>query len=158
MSRPPRDPKESIFTRNLTILIASRGLVMTVAMILTFVWKLTEKGGSITDPGNPLIPEAQTLVLCTMVLNELFSVFACRSEVHSFFKLGVFSNRWLIWATMSSLALLFVVLYVPALKGPFHVVSMGPEDWALIVPVSLSGFVTIEIVKWFFRHGRAKQR
>lgn len=156
MSQPPRDPKESIFTRNLTVLIGARGLIMTVAMILTFIWKLTEKGASITDLNNPLIPEAQTLVLCTMVMNELFSVFACRSEINSFFKLGIFTNKWLIWASLSSFALLFVVLYVPALKEPFHVVNMGLEDWVIIIPVSLSGFVTIEIIKWFFRRKRGK--
>ena len=91
------------------------------------------------------------MVLCTMVLFELFTVLACRSEIHSFFKLGPLGNKWLIYANITSLALLMGVLYIPALNGPFHVVHMGAEDWIWIVPVSLSGFVVVEMVKLVYR-------
>ena len=91
------------------------------------------------------------MVLCTMVLFELFTVLACRSEIHSFFKLGLLGNKWLIYANITSLALLMGVLYIPALNGPFHVVHMGVEDWIWIAPVSLSGFVVVEMVKLVYR-------
>jgi len=42
-------------------------------------------------------------------------------------------------------------MYIPALQGPFHVVPLGWEDWAVMIPVSLSGFVAVEILKVFFR-------
>jgi Ca2+-transporting ATPase len=151
MERPPRDPKSSIFSKNMLITIAAIGVAMAATMIPMFIWKLTSEGGSWFDHNNPLIPEAQTMVLCTMVLFELFTSLACRSEIHSFFKLGPLSNKWLIYANLSSLALLMGVLYIPALTGPFHVVHMGPEDWIWIVPISLSGFVIVEIVKFIYR-------
>jgi Ca2+-transporting ATPase len=151
MEQPPRDPKSSIFSKNMLITIGAIGVAMTATMVPMFLWKLTSEGGSWRDLSNPLIPEAQTMVLCTMVLFELFTSLACRSEIHSFFKLGPLSNKWLIYANLSSLALLLGVLYIPPLMGPFHVVHMGPEDWIWIVPISLSGFVIVEIVKFIYR-------
>jgi P-type Ca2+ transporter type 2C len=151
MEQPPRDPKSSIFSKNMLITIGAIGVAMTATMVPMFLWKLTSEGGSWRDPNNPLIPEAQTMVLCTMVLFELFTALACRSEIHSFFKLGPLSNKWLIYANLSSLALLMGVLYIPPLMGPFHVVHMGPEDWMWIVPISISGFVIVEIVKLIYR-------
>jgi Ca2+-transporting ATPase len=151
MEQPPRDPQSSIFSKNMLITIGAIGVAMTATMVPMFIWKLTSEGGSWWDKNNPLIPEAQTMVLCTMVLFELFTALACRSEIHSFFKLGPLSNKWLIYANLSSLALLMGVLYIPPLMGPFHVVHMGPEDWMWIVPISISGFVIVEIVKFVYR-------
>lgn len=131
---------------------------MAATILPMFIWKLTSEGGSWLDPSNPLIPEAQTMVLCTMVMFELFRLFACRSDVHSLFKLGVFSNKWLIWSALSSFGLLFIVLYSPFLQGPFHVAHMGPEDWILMAPISISGFITVEIIKLVYRRIDKKAR
>jgi Ca2+-transporting ATPase len=159
MEKPPRDPKSSVFSRNMLITIGAIGVAMAATMLPMFIWKLTSEGGSWQDLNNPLIPEAQTMVLCTMVLFELFTVLACRSEIHSFFKLGPLSNKWLIYANLGSLALLICVLYIPALNGPFHVVHMGAEDWKWIVPVSVSGFAVVEIVKLIYRRiGKTAKR
>jgi Ca2+-transporting ATPase len=151
MEKPPRDPKSSIFSRNVLITIGVIGIVMAATMIPMFLWKLTSEGGSWSDLHNPLIPEAQTMVLCTMVLFELFTSFACCSEINSFFKLGIFSNKWLVYANLSSFALLFGVMYIPSLQAPFHIVPMELEDWILIAPISLSGFVAVEIIKLIYR-------
>ena len=159
MEQPPRDPKSSVFSKNMLITIGAIGVAMAATMLPMFIWKLTSEGGSWQDLNNPLIPEAQTMVLCTMVLFELFTVLACRSEIHSFFKLGPLSNKWLIYANLGSLALLMCVLYIPALNDPFHVVHMGAEDWKWIVPISVSGFAVVEIVKLIYRRiGKTAKR
>jgi Ca2+-transporting ATPase len=157
MERPPRDPKSTVFSKNVLVTIAAIGVAMAATIIPMFLWKLTSEGGSWRDLNNPLIPEAQTMVLCTLVLFELFTAFACRSEIHSFFKLGPLSNKWLLYANFSSLVLLMGVLYIPPLMGPFHVVHMGLEDWMWIVPISVSGFVIVEIIKLILRKaGKAR--
>jgi Ca2+-transporting ATPase len=158
MEQPPRDPKSSIFSGNMIAVISAIGIAMPATMIPMFLWKLTSEGGSWRDLSNPLIPEAQTMVLCTMVLFELFRSLACRSEVHSVFKVGIFANKWLIYAIISSIAMLMVVLYVPALQGPFHTVHMGWEDWKLMIPISLSGFVMAEIAKLIYRRTRKRAK
>ena len=151
MDRPPRDPKSSIFTKNVLVIMVVIGVIMAATMLPLFIWKLDSTGYSWRDANNPFLPEAQTMVLCTMVLFELFVSMACRSEIHSLFKVGVFSNKWLIYSIFTSLAMLMAVIYIPALQGPFHVVPIGWEDWRLILPISLTGFAAIEIVKLIFR-------
>lgn len=147
MEQPPRDPRSSIFSKSVVVTICAIGVAMAATMIPVFAWKMTQQGGSWADVNNPLLPEAQTMVLSTMVMFELFTALACRSEIHSFFKLGPRSNMWLIYANLSSLALLFCVMYIPVLRGPFHIAPLQPEDWLRIVPISLCGFVTVEIIK-----------
>jgi len=154
MGQPPRDPKSSIFSKNMLVTIGAIGVTMAATMIPMFIWKMTEQGGSWADVNNPLLAEAQTMVLSTMVMFELFTALACRSEIHSFFKLGPLSNMWLIYANLSSLALLFVIMYVPVLQSPFHIAPLQLEDWLRIVPISLSGFVIVEILKLIFRRTR----
>jgi Ca2+-transporting ATPase len=158
MDQPPRNPKSSIFSKRMLTIIGTTGAVMVATMISMFIWKMTSEGGSWKDLNNPLLPEARTMVLCTMVLFELFRTFASRSQVHSFFKVGPLSNKWLIYADLSSVALLFCVLYIPGLQHPFHVVNMGLEDWILMAPISLSGFVAIEIVKLVYRRVKKSAR
>jgi len=116
-----------------------------------FLWRLTHAGNAWNDPNNPFIPEAQSMVLATMVMFELFLTLACRSQIHSVFKVGFFSNKWLILANLASLAMLFAVMYIPFLQEPFHVVPLEAEDWLFIIPISLTGFVSVEILKVIFR-------
>ncbi|MBI2851066.1 MAG: cation-translocating P-type ATPase [Chloroflexi bacterium] len=151
MERPPRDPKKSIFTPRILTTIGVIGVVMAVTILPMFVWKMTSMGGDWRDSQNPLLPEAQTMVLGTMVLFELLLSFACRSELHSIFKLGFLSNKWLILATLSSLVLLLVVMELPALEGPFHLVPLTWEDWSIMLPLAFAGFISVEILKVIFR-------
>jgi Ca2+-transporting ATPase len=156
MERPPRDPKSSIFTKNVLVTIAVIGVIMALTMISMFLWKLSTETGSWRNASDLLLEEAQTMVLCTMVLFELFTALACRSEIHSYFKIGVFSNKWLIYANLSSLALLLGILYIPTLQNPFHVLPIGLEDWIVILPVSLTGFISVELIKLVFRRTNGK--
>lgn len=147
MEQPPRNPKTGIFTKNVIINIFGMGIFMAVVLISLFYWKLKSAGISWSDPDPVLLAKAQTEMLCTIVLFELFTAFACRSEIHSLFKVGVFTNKWLIYACLSSVALLMVVMYIPFLQGPFDVVPLGWKDWLLILPILLTGFVALELLK-----------
>ena len=54
-------------------------------------------------PGN--LAAAQTIAFVTLCCSELVRAFTARSEYHSIFSIGVFSNRWMVWAVGISLAL-----------------------------------------------------
>jgi Ca2+-transporting ATPase len=147
MEQKPRDPKTGIFTRNVMINILGMGVFMAIVMVLLFFWKLDSAGNSWKDPNNPLLMEAQTMMLCTMVFFELFTAFACRSEIHSLFKVGIFTNKWLVYACLSSAIFVLAIIYVPFLQGPFDVVPLGWKDWLVVLPVSLTGFIALELLK-----------
>ena len=64
----------------------------------------------------------------------------------------------MITANLTSLVLVLGIIYVPFLQGPFHVVPLGLEDWGLMIPISLTGFISIEITKLVLRRMKRKAK
>jgi len=96
--------------------------------------------------GNNLpIEKTRTMVLTTAILFELFFIYACRSN-KSLFKIGIFSNKWMNYAVLFSIALHFLLLYTP-LSIAFGVVPLALEDWFIILPFAISGLVIFETIK-----------
>ncbi|MDP2744529.1 MAG: cation-translocating P-type ATPase C-terminal domain-containing protein, partial [Dehalococcoidia bacterium] len=77
-------------------------------------------------------------------LLELFNAFNSRSEKHSLFTLGLFSNRWLLGGVAASLAMTLAVIYIPTLRGAFHTYALSGTDWTIAI---LSGFSIIVVVE-----------
>ncbi|MDD5190705.1 MAG: cation-translocating P-type ATPase [Dehalococcoidales bacterium] len=166
MSLPPRDPKSSIFTKNVLIIIGAIGIVMAATMIPMFIWRMSSEGldwhnldiNNLTHAQTLILEEARTMVLATMVLFELLLTFSVRSEIHSVFKIGFFSNKWLILANLSSFGLLMAVMYIPFLQGPFKLVNLTLQDWCFVIPISMTGFITVEVIKTILRRTQKKGR
>jgi Ca2+-transporting ATPase len=53
MEQPPRDPKSTIFSKNMLITIGTIGVAMTATIVPMFILKLTSEGGSWRDLSNP---------------------------------------------------------------------------------------------------------
>jgi magnesium-transporting ATPase (P-type) len=88
------------------------------------------------------------MTFVTLILFELFFAHACRSLRFTVWKLGVFGNRWLWLATLSSALLMLAVVYIPGWAEAFHVVPLTGADWLVALSVSFSGFVLVETGKW----------
>ncbi len=91
---------------------------------------------------------ARTFIFCLIVTFELWSAFAARSEKYSLFKVGVFANRWLVIAVISSLALQLAVVYIPFLQPVFGTVPLSLKDWGIIFLLSSSALISVEIAKF----------
>ena len=76
---------------------------------------------------------------------ELFFIFTCRSD-KKLTEIGIFSNKYLIFAFLISLALTLIVIYTP-ISGIFMLTSISLSDWLLIIPFAVSGLVIFEIAK-----------
>jgi len=63
------------------------------------------------------------------------------------FSIGVFSNRWMQYAALSSAALILVVIYVPGLSSVFNAVALSAVQWAWLAPLLLLPAVVDEITK-----------
>ncbi len=94
---------------------------------------------------NTSIQKTQTMVLTTAVLFELFFVYTCRSK--SLLGKNIFSNKWLNFAVIFSVALHLILLYTP-LAIAFNVVPLGILDWLMILPFAISGLIVFE--SWKF--------
>jgi len=137
MNRPPRNPRESIFTRPTKSLIFGVSLIMAAVLLPTFNWA-RQAGGLIY---------AQTMVFTTMVMFEMFNAFNCRSERHSITKIGLFSNRWLVVAVAASVMMQLIVLYTPTFDVLFDTVPLSVADWLMIIPLSSTPLIVTELAK-----------
>jgi len=136
MQRPPRDPKESVFTARVNRLIVVGAVTMALFTTPIFLSKL-------------IVGEkvARTIVFTLIVMFEMFNAFNCRSERHSLLKVGFTKNRFLLIAVASSILLQLAVIYVPFLQAMFETAPLGVYDWALVILLSATVILTVEASK-----------
>jgi Ca2+-transporting ATPase len=138
MQRPPRDPKEHPIDGKMLISIVVFGIIMGLGTMYVFLqWKDVD------------LPRAQTMAFTTLVLIEMFAVISARSLYPSLRKLNPFSNLPLLSAVILSVAIQLVVIYWTPLQPIFGTVALTWADWALILEVSVYGFIGMEISKIF---------
>jgi len=138
MERKPRDPKESIFTRDVKIYLSAVPILMTVLLVGGYFYTLETYG----------LIEARTQLFTALVLMELANAVNARSLKHTVFKVGMFKNKFLWIAILSSLGLQLMVLYTPALHSLFAVTYPEIFDWAIAIAFTLIVFFSIETGKY----------
>ena len=126
MKHPPRSPKEPVINRDMAIGIGVVGIVDAVAILAVFYLALQRYPDQLVA--------AQTIAFVTLCCSELIRAFTARSEYHSVFSIGVFSNRWMVWAVGVSFLLVLMVVYLPFLRPFFDTVPLGAGDWLLMLP------------------------
>lgn len=140
MSRPPRRPGEPIIDRQRAGLMSVQGIFMAACALLAFSYVLfVEKEG---------IERARTAAFIVLSVSQLFHSFNCRSQMKSFFELGIFSNPKLILAFLVSLSLQLSVVYLPPLQEIFKTQNLTLFDWALVVVLSSLPLWGMEMVKF----------
>jgi len=136
MSRPPRDPKESIFANGLGTHIIWVGLLMGAVSIITQAWFI---GSSQTH--------WQTMVFTVLCLSQMGHVLAIRSEQESFFKQGAFSNKPLLGAVLLTFVLQMATIYVPYLNPIFKTVPLTAGELMVTLVLSTVVFLAVELEK-----------
>ncbi|WP_042456239.1 calcium-translocating P-type ATPase, SERCA-type [Neobacillus dielmonensis] len=127
MKRGPRSPNEGVFSRGLGWKVVSRGFLIGLVTLLAFIIVYHN------DPNR--LAYAQTVAFATLVMAQLIHVFDCRSE-KSVLTRNPFGNQYLVWAVVSSLLLVLVVIYYPPLQPIFHTLPIAAKDWLLILGLS----------------------
>ena len=138
MQSPPISKSESIFTRRVKVFIA--GLAIIIALIILPVFAISLDRMDIIY--------AQSVTLTTLVMIEMFNALNCRSLKYSIFKIGLFTNKWLILAIASSIVLHLSILYIPGLSWLFKIQSLDLRFWALCLPLAALPLIIIEIAKY----------
>ncbi|HEQ72180.1 MAG TPA: cation-translocating P-type ATPase [Spirochaetia bacterium] len=150
MKRPPRPPREPVVNRGMVLSILVVAFADLGAVLCSYWLALERSGGA--------LPIARTVAFATLVCSELIRAFVSRSEHRSVLSLGVFSNRGMVWAALSSLALLAAVMYIPPLQVVFDTTALGAWDWLLILPFILIAPLTQELLKLVARRRRNTSR
>jgi Ca2+-transporting ATPase len=148
MKRPPRPTREPVINWEMQIGTAVQAVVMTAAVLAAYFWALQ------IYPQE--VERAQTIAFVALCLSELLRAFTARSERYSIFSIGVFSNKWMLWADGSSLLLVLLVVYVPFLQPFFDTVSLSLNDWVLMIPFILMASIAAELTKIYIRYRAAR--
>jgi Ca2+-transporting ATPase len=138
MRQRPRPRNQTIFTKEVNVYLLLAGIWTCVATFGVFVWAVNS-GRSFT--------EAQTMCFVSLILIQFFNAFNCRSLKHSLFEIGPASNKWLLAAIGWEICLLCLIVYLPALQGPFHTYALSVQDWGICILAGASIFILVELVK-----------
>ncbi len=154
MARPPRDPKQGIlYGRLLQIIISFICQYVGTTAIFLLVYEYGFFAAGLSEAER--LAKAQTMCFTQATLRELIIVWNCRSERYSAFRLSWTSNRFLLFAELTSIASTFAVIYVPVLQTMFGTVPLGIEELLLVCSVALSGLLLLpelfyerKILRW----------
>ena len=153
MDQKPRPPKEAIINKPMALGVILQTISIAGVTLFAF-WR----GLMHTDlPADMRLPYAETMAFLTLSASELLRAFTARSERYPIFKIGLFSNKWMNRAVLSSFVLLLAVVYIPFLNPIFKTTPLGWSEWSLILPLFLIPSIVAEITKWInYRVGRNK--
>lgn len=139
MERPPRSPQTPVITRELAVRVGLVSLMLLMGSFGLFEWTLLQ-GRSLET--------ARTVAVNMFVFGELFYLFNCRSLRYSMFRLGVFSNRWLILGVILMILLQMVFTYSPLMNQLFGSAPMGRLEWAWVLSGGLAIYAVVGFEKW----------
>jgi P-type Ca2+ transporter type 2C len=76
---------------------------------------------------------------------------AIRSNCHSLFRIGIFSNTRLIAAVALVMALQYTITYLLPLQSIFHTETLSLQEFLVVAGASSLVFLAVEIEKAVFR-------
>ena len=136
MGRPPRDPRESIFTRDVKLYLTLIPIAMTGALMCTLVFFM--------DQGELV---ARSVFFLSMILMELAFAVNSRSLKKPIWRVGALKNRFLLASVVISALMTIPLFYTPILNEAFKVVPIGLDGWLWALGLSIALFVSVEIAK-----------
>jgi len=160
MERKPRDPNESVFTREVKAYLSLTPILMAGLLLFGYFYYQPWLPPTVNATGkiiyNPLL-EARTQLLTSMILMELANAISARSLRYPVWKVGAFKNKFLWYAVASSFVLQLFVLYTPGINSVFDVAAPEPLDWAFAILFTAITFGSLETAKWITSRRRKKQ-
>ena len=144
MKIPPRDTNEPILDKGMVRGIIVQSIAIALGSLLAYRWGLKTYGEE-----NLII--ARTVTFATLITAELLRAYSSRSEKHTIFEIGIFSNRTLTYATLFSFVLLLVVIYLPFFQPIFDTYPLSFADWRIVLIHAFLPLVVGEVYKLFLK-------
>jgi Ca2+-transporting ATPase len=136
MNRPPRNPKESIFSGGMGWHILWVGLLMGIVTLSMQAFAI-------------YLDDAhwQTMTFTVLCFSQLGHVMAIRSDHKSIFKTGIFSNVPMLFALLITVTLQLMVIYTPFFNEIFKTQPLTFKELAITLAVSSIVFWAVEAEK-----------
>ncbi|MCL4475472.1 MAG: cation-translocating P-type ATPase [Nitrospirae bacterium] len=137
MQRPPRDPKESVFSWDMKAFILLALLIEIPFFFFLFFHDLTD------------IAHARTEIFFLFIIIELIIAFNFRSMRYSIFNAP--PHKWLTIAILSQIVLTAALIQIPAIRDAFGITMPSASDMAMILGFGAVVFISMEVVKAILR-------
>ena len=138
MQRPPRSPNENLFAGGLIPKILGAGIIMASAAIIVQSWATARGYG---------LEAQQTMVFTTLCFVQLGNAMSVRFSFHSVLNKKLFGN-WKLWGAVAlTVALQFMLVYIPGLHPIFNTTALDASALGVIALAVVSSVIAIELVK-----------
>ncbi|KAG0210430.1 hypothetical protein BGX28_009339 [Mortierella sp. GBA30] len=173
MNRPPRNSREPLVGGWLFFRYMVIGIYVGVGTVFGYAWwfMFYSQGPQISffqlshfHKCSTLFPEigcqmftdymskkATTMSLSILVTVEMFNAMNALSETESLLTLPLWNNMYLVFSIILSMALHFMILYVPFFSNLFMILPLNLEEWKAVVYISLPVIAIDEVLKYISR-------
>lgn len=158
MNKKPVPPQKGMFSDGLAFQILFEGLMIGSLALTAFVvgyryfdtpafyQSLTGTNGTNALPQTYIPWVGRTMSFAVLSLSQLFHSFNMRSD-HSLSEIGLFSNAKLVVSFLVCSLLQVSVISIPVLAKVFQVVPLSFRQWAIVLLLSFTPIVVVELQK-----------
>ena len=156
MQSPPRPPGKSLI--DLKLLFRGYiflGLISTIGVLFAYFTVLFQGGwhwGMELSANSILTRQASTATFLGIVVMQIGTVFACRTQSESVFRRGIFSNRLILWGILAEIILSIFIIYHPLGNKIFSTYPLDISVWLMLIPFTLLLLLADEARKAVIRH------
>jgi Ca2+-transporting ATPase len=141
MERPPRDPKESVFSWDVRAFILLALFIEIPFFFFLFYHELYD------------ISHARTETFFLFIIIELIIALNFRSMRYSIFKAP--PHKWLLLALVWEFALIAFLVQLPSVRDAFGIMKPSTTDIEIILAFGIIVFISMEVVKAILRRKMA---
>jgi cation-transporting P-type ATPase F len=138
MERPPYPSDIPILTQRMAFRV-----IWVSALLIAGVYAVYEYAIHL----GASVEVARTAAVNLIVFGEIFYLFNSRSITHSLFKIGFFTNKWLLGGVVIMILLQIGLVYLPFMNNIFGTAPLGLGAWLIILASGFVVFAAVEIAK-----------
>jgi Ca2+-transporting ATPase len=138
MRRRPRRSTESMLSWSLGGTVIGQGVLLAAVGLAAF-WLSYDQESDLDS--------ARTMTFCVVVFAELFRALAARSQIWTFWQLGIKTNLYVVVAVVVSGLLQVGIIALPFVRPIFKATTHTPMEWGLLLALALTPVTVIESVK-----------
>ena len=150
MKQKPRNANESFFANGAWFKAIVGGTLIGILTLLSFVIGLVEQGVQLSNLMSATSEElkyARTMSFIVLTVSQLFYAYTIRDDKQSIIKIGIFSNKFLNYATLIGIVLQFSLISIPFLSEIFNVKILSFIDFYVVIIFTLIPLIVNEIIK-----------
>ncbi len=159
MEKPPRPRNEHLIRRGFVLHFAYLGIAIGIIVTTAYFWMLHRYGwtwGDALSHDSLTYLKASTAAFTILVMIQMFNAFNSRSLKQSIFKLGLFTNRWLIGAICISIATLIAFVEIPTFQKFLHTTHLTLNEWLILAAFSFAILILEECRKLILNTSASK--